>query len=164
MIDDPATRELIAALLYSPVCATLRSIERRDLTIVMDIDTMHHVDVAALPTEDPLSVPPRIAAEAWPRACRDGIVRSYLQETTRRLLAAVLIQQVAVDRRGFWVASRLDAGDGCWCVGPMKEWPAQVRHHVEAGRRVAIPLDKIHTAETIRGYILGPLAAWPVEV
>lgn len=164
MIDDPATRELIAALLYSPVCMALRPDERRALEIVMDVDNMHRVDVASLPTDDPLSIPPRIAAEAWPRASRSEATRAALRMVVDRLLTCVLFHQARVDRRGFWTASRFDAGDGAWAIGPCSGWSAQVQRLVEVGRRVAIPLDKIHTAETIRGYILGPLAAWPVEV
>lgn len=156
--------ELAEALLYSPVGATLNDDEMSALRWLSYLDASAAVSdhwvsrfFARWPTaRTPAGLPASIAVWAWPRFCVQHIDR--LEAAVAEALFGIQRAQLVGPRSGHLLLRR-DTGEAEGQVG--------VRLSALAAgvppKWTAVDLSRVWTAEMVRGRLLGPLAAWPVD-
>jgi hypothetical protein len=157
--------ELAEALLHSPVKIALHETELIALHELLALDSNAAMNERCLPEQMrgrwptariPAGLSASIAAWAWPRFCAQHINR--LEAAVAEALFGVQRAQLVGPRSGHLLLRR-DTGEAegrvgvrllTLAAGVPPEW-------------TAVDLSRVWTAEMVRGRLLGPLAAWPVD-
>lgn len=158
--------ELAEALLYSPVKVALHEAEIIALHELLALDANGAMNERYLPEQlrgrwptarIPAGLSASIAAWAWPRFCAQHIDR--LETAVAEALFGIQRAQLVGPRSGHLLIRR-DTGEAegqvgvrlsTLAAGVPPEW-------------TAVDLSRVWTAEPVRGRLLGPLAAWPVDI
>lgn len=155
--------ELAKALLYSPVAPDVPEDARHLLRWLLTLTEAQAMDPEQLTVPErerwtgagrPAGLPAVIAAQVWADRATD--VRAAIAVATAEALAQVHAAQlltsagfVELDRRSGQIVSGFS----------FRAWPRAASHP----SRVRVRLSEVYSAERIRGLLLGPLAAWPLD-
>ena len=155
--------ELAEALLYSPVAPDVPEDARHLLRWLLTLTEAQAMDPEHLTTIErarwfgagrPAGLPAAIAAHLWADRAADAqaAVRVAVEEALAQVHTAQLLSPagfVELDRRSGQIADGFS----------FRAWPRAAPHP----SRVRVRLSEVYSTERIRGLLLGPLAAWPVD-